>query len=141
MSKDKKQLVIGLLCGIFVYYWLLLICYWLIKPLIIPYDEIEKIGFSFDGLVYIAMFSTLGFFIDALFNIRKTIKETLAGTPKTIKKHRWKLAIIFAIMGMVFNYANYFIIIKPNNMIECPSSTGYKSNLLKDYVKNINQCN
>ncbi|GEK12578.1 hypothetical protein AFI02nite_06140 [Aliivibrio fischeri] len=140
LNKDKKQLIIGLLSGIFIYYWLFLLCYWLIEPLVTPYDEIEKVVFSFDGLVYVGMFSTLGFFIDALFNINKTVKEVLTGSPKTAKKHRWKLAVIFAVIGFGFNYANYFFVIKPNHMIECPSKAGYKNNLLTGYVKTIDQC-
>ncbi|MGR6860622.1 hypothetical protein ACU5EH_10085 [Aliivibrio salmonicida] len=101
MSKDKKQLAVGLLSGIFIYYWLFIICYWLIEPLFIPVDEVQKVGFSFSGFVYVVMFSTLGFFIDALFNIRETVKEILSGEDKTVKKHRWKLSIIFLITSQI----------------------------------------
>ena len=45
-----------------------------------------------------------------------------------------------ALIGAGVNYANFYLVIKPNNMIECPEKAGYKKNLMRDYVTDLSLC-
>ena len=49
------------------------------------------------------------------------------------------ILLISGFFGMGINYANS-LIISNKNYIQCPSEIGYKKNLLRNYVKDIRQC-
>lgn len=88
--------------------------------------------------IYIFSFvfgASIGFFAFAPLVIRHTIA-------KGNFNNKVFLSYLFAfgIAGTIGNAALYKSVIKPSNMIECPKSSGYKSNLLRDYVLDKNQC-
>ena len=47
--------------------------------------------------------------------------------------------ILFGVLGTGVNYLNS-LIISDDHYIQCPSKIGYKKNLLRNYVKDIRQC-
>ncbi|EOX3358047.1 hypothetical protein ACPFTZ_003625 [Vibrio cholerae] len=48
--------------------------------------------------------------------------------------------VVFLLFGAVSNYMIYESIIYENNLIECPNKLGYKKNIFKDYVVDIDLC-
>jgi hypothetical protein len=52
----------------------------------------------------------------------------------------YTIILVFGIIGIILNLGIYKWVIEPQNYIECPLKIGYKKNLLRDYVKDINEC-
>jgi hypothetical protein len=50
------------------------------------------------------------------------------------------LLFIFGAGGVGANASIYIFVINPNNMLECPKKSGYKENLMRDYVSDISLC-
>lgn len=50
-----------------------------------------------------------------------------------------KTILSFGILFMLINGINYIVIIN-NEFIECPRNIGYRQNIMRDYVKEISQC-
>lgn len=108
------------------------------EPLFLSKIDINKVHFSYLPLptMFIFGFFTVGISITLILLPLQLIRG------KKKESTRW-LYIPLAIgmtIGTGVNYANYYWVIKPNNMIECPQKIGYKKNLMHDYVADISLC-
>ncbi len=109
-----------------------------IKPLLLPIEQIDKVLFSNFALPFvatwgIAFFSIMSFYLSVKCLVTK-------GKYRSGMKLFYCSLCLGAIIGISVNYANYFLVIKPNNMIECPKKIGYKKNLMRDYVTDLSRC-
>ncbi len=108
------------------------------NPLFLPIEDIDKIVFSYIPLPFIALFGFFVLTISIAFILLPL--QLIRGKRKESMKWFYIPIIIGVLIGISVNYANYYLVIKPNNMIECPKKIGYKKNLMRDYVKDISQC-
>ncbi|TCT59014.1 hypothetical protein, partial [Vibrio crassostreae] len=105
---------------------------------LLPIDDVKRVAFSYLPFPFMALFGffflilSIAFILLPLQLIRGKKKESI----------RWFYIpiAIGVLIGISVNYANYYLIIKPNDMVECPSKIGYKKNLMSDYVVDITQC-
>ena len=109
-----------------------------IKPLFFPIERIDKVLFSDLALPFIAtwgvaIFSVISFYLSLKCLIKKCEYKN------NIKLFYLSL-FLGSIVGLGINYSNYFFIIKPKNMVECPKKLGYKKNLMHEYVIDVSQC-
>ncbi|MEZ8292423.1 hypothetical protein AB6D11_01070 [Vibrio splendidus] len=109
-----------------------------VEPLFLPIDQIENILFSHFALPFIAVWG-IGVFsgVSLIASFKCLIKQhKYKGTMRTLY-----LSLLLGVMiGVSVNYANYYGVIKPNNMLECPAKAGYKKNLMSKYVTDITAC-
>ncbi|CAK3585272.1 DUF1240 domain-containing protein [Vibrio crassostreae] len=109
-----------------------------IKPLLLPIEQIDKVLFSNLALPFIA---TWGIAFFSVMSFSLSVKSLV-----TKSKYRGGMKLFYcslclgAIVGIGVNYANYFLVIEPNNMFECPKKIGYKKNLMRDYVADLSLC-
>lgn len=118
-----------LLCA---YTW---ICWQLVMPLFKSTSVVlyESIGYI-SAILFAGFGGLLVLFYNRFFELFSTKKRDL---PKIIMR------IMFiggGGIGLVLNVAIYHVVIKPNNMIECPPKFGYKKNLMRDYVSDLSLC-
>ncbi|SIO95919.1 hypothetical protein VSP9026_03672 [Vibrio spartinae] len=65
---------------------------------------------------------------------------------RLVYKRELNIKILYAIpllagcLSAFLNFQIYQQIITPQGLVECPKQAGYKKNLLRNYVKNIQQC-
>ncbi|RYU58333.1 hypothetical protein [Aliivibrio finisterrensis] len=112
--------------------------YGTIKPLLLPIEQVNKVLFSSFAMPLIATWGiTIFCFISLLISVKSLITKN---EYKSAMKSFYISLLLGFIVGISVNYANYYLVIKPNNMIECPKKIGYKKNLMRDYVKDISQC-
>ncbi|WNJ97314.1 hypothetical protein RND59_19115 [Vibrio ruber] len=105
------------------------------------FKSTNAVIFSFDGIVPISCFVLVAWLaVGTYCRSYEFIQNKTYGDIKPKNKTLIILLIASAIFGLSVNYANYFLIIKANNFIECPQRSGYKENLMRDYVKDIKQC-
>lgn len=124
--------------GVFLIIILGRVAYQNISPLFLPIEAIGRISFSYIPLPFMAVF---GFFtlVSSLFFILFPLK-LIRGQKKESVKWFYLPMVLGALIGICVNYANYYYVIKPNNMIECPKNIGYKKNLMRDYVTDLSLC-
>ncbi len=97
--------------------------------------------FSFSGIIPMSCFVLVVWLsIGTYCRSYELVQNKKYGDIKPKSKVLITLLIASAMLGLSINYANYFLIIKANNFIECPRKSGYKENLMRDYVKDISQC-
>ncbi|GGK51314.1 hypothetical protein [Aliivibrio fischeri] len=112
--------------------------YGTIEPLLLPIEQVNKVLFSSFAMPLIATWGiTIFGFISLLMSVKSLITKN---EYKSAMKSFYISLLLGFIVGISVNYANYYLVIKPNNMIECPKKIGYKKNLMRDYVKDISQC-
>lgn len=109
-----------------------------IEPILLPIDQVDKIFFSYFALPFIAVWGISIFGGISLFVSLKCFinKHDYKGSMRTL----YLSLLVGSIIGLSVNYANYYGVIKPNNMIECPAKFGYKKNLMSEYVTDISLC-
>ncbi|MEZ9441439.1 hypothetical protein [Vibrio atlanticus] len=105
-----------------------------IEPL---FFDVSIVSYDPFAIFALGMGVGIGFMILAPLNVLIRIFLHREISTKSINK----TIIGFAILFSILNYANYFVVIKPNNMIECSEKMGYKQNLMRDYVKDLSYCN
>ncbi|SIO96609.1 DUF1240 domain-containing protein [Vibrio spartinae] len=133
-----KQIIIITLGVIFI-----LLMAWVIWEAFIQtlFGSSNAVIFSFDGIVPISCFILVTWLsVGTYCRSCEFVQNKKYGDIKPKNKTLIRLLIASAILGLSVNYANYFLIIKANNFIECPRKSGYKENLMRDYVNNINLC-
>ena len=93
----------------------------------------EPIGYI-SAILFAGFGGLLVLFYNRFFELFSTKKREL---PKFIMR------IMFiggGGIGLVLNVAIDHVVIKPNNMFECPPKIGYKKNLMRDYVSELSLC-
>ena len=116
-----------------IYGWL---CFKFTYPLISSNDGLvlyEPIGFML-GILYSGFFALLIIFSHRLLEVvfLKSIEF-----PKVAVRNMFAFGFVF---GFLVNHGNYYLVIKPNEYIECPVEIGYKKNLMYKYVSDIKFC-
>ena len=114
------------------------VAYLYMTPLFFPIEKIKSVPFSYFPFPFMALF---GFFV-LVIAIAFILLPLQFIQGKRKRSIRWFYVPIFvgALIGVGVNYANLYIVIKPNNMIECPKKSGYKKNLMRDYVTDLSLC-
>ena len=119
---------------------LLLCAYaWLCWQLVVPLFKLTSIV-SYEPIGYISaiLFSGFGGMLVLFCN---RFFELFCYGNKSLPKNSMRIMFIGGgVIGVVINIAIYNVVIKPNNMIECPPKIGYKKNLMRDYVVDLSLC-
>ena len=114
------------------------VAYLSVTPLFFSTEKINSVPFSYVPFPFMALF---GFFVlvSAIAFILLPLQFIQGKRKRSI---RWFYVPMFvgALIGAGVNYANFYLVIKPNNMIECPEKAGYKKNLMRDYVTDLSLC-
>ncbi|WP_237476306.1 hypothetical protein, partial [Vibrio eleionomae] len=93
----------------------------------------SDLALPFNATWGVAIFSVISFYLSLKCLIKKCEYKN------NIKLFYISL-FLGSIVGLGINYSNYFFIIKPKNMVECPKKLGYKKNLMHEYVIDVSQC-
>ncbi|MEF1285586.1 hypothetical protein QTN94_17015 [Vibrio sp. M250220] len=114
------------------------VAYLSVTPLFVSIEQIESVPFSYVPFPFMALF---GFFVlvSAIVFILLPL-QLIRGERKGSIRWFYIPMFIGALIGTGVNYANFYLVIKPNNMIECPEKAGYKKNLMRDYVSDLSLC-
>lgn len=109
-----------------------------VEPVFLPIEQVDKILFSYFALPFIAVWGICVFGGVSLFVSFKCLinKHDYKGSMRAL----YLSMLVGAIIGLSVNYANFYLVIKPNNMVECPEKVGYKKNLMRDYVSDLSLC-
>lgn len=107
-------------------------------PLFISLSELEKVRFSWFGLPIIGTFAFTGLMGAVVFSLLYSLMKRT----QIMRSAKFILipAFLMGCLGLIVNYANYYIVIQPNNLSPCPAKIGYGKNLLVDYVKDVSFC-
>ena len=127
---------IRFICSIFITFLSGWISYQTITPFFT--DKLDKVLFDVLPLPDVAAWSVfiLGLSSSLIFIISFLKKREVKGLTRVL----YISVIVGFCFGISINYARYHFIIEPNGMVECPKKIGYKKNLMRDYVKDISQC-
>lgn len=109
-----------------------------VEPVLLPIEQVDKILFSYLALPFIAVWGLCIFGGVSLFVSFNCFinKQDYKGSMRTL----YLSMFVGAIIGLSVNYANFYLVIKPHNMVECPEKAGYKKNLMRDYVMDLSLC-
>ncbi len=131
--------MIKVLYAFFIGMVFLVLSIWIAYPSVISLvqgEDIQKISFGYIALF--AIFSLIGISLTiVIVAILSLVKRTVI---RLDGKFLYIPAIAFGVLGLGVNHANYYYVIKPNSMSECPPQIGYKKNLMRDYVTDISLC-
>lgn len=118
-----------LLCA---YAWL---CWLLVMPL---FKSTSVVLYEPIGYILAILFAGFGGLLVIFYN---RFFELFSSKKKELPKISMRIMFIGGgVLGLVINIAIYHVVIKPNNMIECPPKIGYKKNLMRDYVTDLSLC-
>lgn len=105
-------------------------------------DPLYVMSILFGASIFLGLFAGIFSVYNMLLCIRRRTVFRLVNeiNPKTF--HKWLL--ILAIIGGGFAFVSNIIllhkVIPENGYVLCPKKIGYKKNLLRDYVLDIDQC-
>ena len=114
------------------------VAYLCTAPLFVSIEQIESVPFSYVPLPFMALFGFFVLVISIAFILLPL--QFIRGKRKGSIRWFYIPMLIGALIGTGVNYANFYLVIKPNNMVECPEKAGYKKNLMRDYVSDVSQC-
>ncbi|WP_297474796.1 hypothetical protein [uncultured Photobacterium sp.] len=118
-----------LLCA---YGWL---CWQLVMPL---FKATSVVLYEPIGYILAILFAGFGGGLVLFYN---RFFELFSIKNKELPKISMRIMFIGGgVIGLVLNIAIYNVVIKPNNMIECPLQVGYKKNLMREYVTDLSLC-
>lgn len=103
-----------------------------------PIGSVEKVLYEPIGYIPAVLFG--GFFGLIPIFYHRLIEFAFLKESKPNNKLLAALFIIGLVAGLVINQANYFLVIQPNHMIECPKELGYKNNLMSFFVNDLSLC-
>ncbi|ASA57945.1 hypothetical protein [Vibrio gazogenes] len=95
---------------------------------IVSADPFTFMAFIFGGSAGLLMLAPLNTCFRLIYKREINIKMLCA------------IPLLAGCLSAFLNFQIYQKIITPQGLIECPKKSGYKKNLLRDYVKNIQQC-
>jgi glucan phosphoethanolaminetransferase (alkaline phosphatase superfamily) len=142
--KTIIAVVLGLVVGC-ISLW----CYWVfyIKQLIHPSFEVTGDPFYIMSVLLGGSLSVFGLMaIQPFIHIKLWIEKRRIALLKDLvnPKQTIRVIVITAIFGGSFAFvSNIFLlhkVIPDHGYVLCPKKVGYKKNLLRDYVLDINQC-
>lgn len=140
MEHSRKKLIISFLI-IFIFWFIIFwISYQLITPLIFGVEVGDSLLFSLDSFVPVVVFTANGFFLELLYLGVLAIRDKFNYKNRVVRKLKYYPMLIFGVIGLTVNYANYFLVIKPNGLLQCSDKMGYKQNLMHDYVHDLTYC-
>ncbi|MBU2896416.1 hypothetical protein [Vibrio hepatarius] len=114
------------------------VAYLCASPLFVSIDQVESVSFSYVPLPFIALFGFFVLVISIVFILLPL--QFIRGKRKGSIRWFYIPMLIGALIGTGVNYANFYLVIKPNKMVECPERAGYKKNLMRDYVSDLSLC-
>ncbi len=114
------------------------VAYLCARPLFVSIEQIESVPFSYVPFPFMALFGFFVLVISIVFILLPL--QFIRGKRKGSIRWFYTPMLIGALIGTGVNYANFYLVIKPNNMIECPEKVGYKKNLMSDYVSDLSLC-
>lgn len=109
-----------------------------VSPLFVSIEQIEIVPFSYVPLPFMALFGFFVLVISIVFILLPL--QSIRGKKKGSIRWFYIPMLIGALIGTSVNYANFYLVIKPNHMVECPEKAGYKKNLMRDYVTDLSLC-
>ncbi|MCG9750275.1 hypothetical protein L1D54_07270 [Vibrio brasiliensis] len=111
------------------------VCFQFILPFLKAQDSVlyEPIGY-----ILLILFS--GFAGLLVVFGHRFCEVVLLRAPKFPKKLVRNCFVVGAITGLLVSHLTYFLIIQPEEMIKCSSQSGYKNNLMTQYVTNLDFC-
>ncbi|EGQ8445029.1 hypothetical protein P3584_23325 [Vibrio parahaemolyticus] len=114
------------------------VAYLCASPLFVSIEQIESVPFSYVPFPFMALFGFFVLVISIVFILLPL--QSIRGKRKGSIRWFYIPMLIGALIGISVNYANFYLVIKPNNMVECPKKAGYKKNLMHDYVTDLSLC-
>ncbi len=132
----------GLLVGFFVLFLSIFLSFggvWLFSNFYIyPFLESDVQKITADPLMIMSFLvgASMGMLIIAPINVASRLLFSKELKVKII----FMFMLSIGVIGSGMNISLFQLIIKPNNMIECPKKIGYKKNIMRDYVRDISQC-
>lgn len=134
MNKLYKGLVGALLFFAFAF-WLSV---QMAMPLFTPISKLTMVSFSWLGLPIVGTYAFTGLFGAVVVALIQSLKLRC----QTMRSPKFILipALCFGVLGAVVNYANYYVVIEPYGLVQCPDKVGYGKSLLRDYVTDIKYC-
>ena len=114
------------------------VAYLCASPLFVSIDQVESVSFSYVPLPFIALFGFFVLLISIVFILLPL--QFIRGQRKGSIRWFYIPMLIGALIGTGVNYANFYLVIKPYKMVECPERVGYKKNLMRDYVSDLSLC-
>lgn len=95
----------------------------------------DKILFSYFTLPFLAVWEISIWGGISLFVSFKCFinKHGYKGSMRTL----YLSILVGSILSLSVNHANFYLVIKLNNMLECPEKADYKKNLMLDYVTDL----
>ncbi len=118
-----NRLYRGLVLALLFFIGGLWLSYRMAKPLFILVSELEVVRFGWIGLPIVGTYAftgLLGVVAVALLLSIKHHQQIMKGSKFVLIP-----TLLFGIFGLGINYANYFLVVKPNGLVLCPEKLGY----------------